>query len=144
MVFVTDRGKNIINAMKLLKIERLNCYDHLLNNVVGKVCQIDVIEHVLQPVRALVKFIKIGGHNNKLEKSLKSHCPTRWNTQHDMGESVDENFDRLETILNDMNESHRITAINRLHLKEIILFLKVFKTISVELEHSLKPTLYLV
>lgn len=144
MVLVTDRGTNIISAGNILKINRLNCYDHLLNNVVGHVCKIDLIEAVLKPVRSLVKFIKIGGHNNKLKKGLKSHCPTRWNTQHAMGSSVEENFDQLEIILDELNESHRLTAINRLYLKEILGFLRIFNSISVEMEKSHRPTLFLV
>lgn len=144
MVFVTDRGSNIRNAFRMLNITRLNCFDHLLNNVVGAVCSMDIVDSVLAPVRKLVKFIKIGGHNNKFEKGLKSHCPTRWNTNHDMGDSVEENFERLDEVLTELNEQHRLTAINRVYLKEVIAFLKLFKMISVQLEKSNEPTLHLV
>lgn len=78
IVFVTDRGSNIVNAFRMINIERLNCYDHLLNNVVGKVCKMELVDNILLPVCKLVKFIKIGGHNTKFGKGLKSHCPTRW------------------------------------------------------------------
>lgn len=142
--FVTDRGLNILNGLKILDIKRLSCFDHLLNNTVGTVCKLPLIDLVLKPVRKLVKFIKIGGHNNKFKKSLKSYAKTRWNTHYDMSLSVDENFEDLDTVLRQLNETNRLTEINRLYLKEIITFLKNFKDISDELEKSLTPTLYLV
>lgn len=144
IIFVTDRGLNIKNALNILNIERLNCFDHLLNNTVGKVCKIPLIDHVLAPVRKLVKFIKIGGHNTKFKKSLKSYVQTRWNTNYDMGAYVDENFDQLELVLNELRETERLSVINRIYLKEIIAFLRIFKEISVEMEKSNAPSLYLV
>lgn len=144
IIFTTDRGANIQNALKKLNINRLNCFDHLLNNTVEKVCKLDIVDHVLNPVRSLVKYIKIGGHNTKFTKSLKSYVKTRWNTNFDMGNSVDESFDQIEVVLAQLREEHRISAINRLYLKEIVNFLKIFKELLVEMEKSLSPTLYLV
>lgn len=144
IIFVTDRGANIRNAFRMLNIKRLNCYDHLLNNVVGKVCQLELVDYILAPVRKLVKFIKIGGHNSKFARGLKSYCPTRWNTNHDMSVSVEENFEQLEIVLTDLNQLNRLDVINRMYLKEVIAFLKLFKIISIELEKSNSPSLYLV
>lgn len=61
-----------------------------------------------------------------------------------MGSSVDDNFENLDVVLKQLKEEHRLTAINRLYLKEILNFLKIFKEISIEMEKSLSPTLYLV
>lgn len=144
LIFVTDRGANIKCGLNILDIKRLNCFDHLLNNTVEKVCGLPLIDQVLKPVRKLVKFVKIGGHNNKFQKGLKSFVKTRWNTSFDMSVSVDENFENLENMLADVNERHRIEAVNRMYLKEIVEFLKIFKQISVELEKSNSPSLYLV
>lgn len=144
LVFVTDRGKNLINAFSLLNIDRLSCFDHLLNNTVQKVCIMPLVDQVLKPVRKLVKFIKISGNNNRFKKGLKSYVKTRWNTNYEMGQSVEENFEQLENVLSELREEERISVIDRLYLREIIDFLKVFKQISIELETSLKPSLYLV
>lgn len=109
-----------------------------------KVCLLELVNHVLKPVRKLVKYIKIGGHNTKFTKSLKSYVKTRWNSNFDMSVSVEENFEEIEVVLNDLNETDRINAVDRYYLKEIIEFLKIFKQISVELEASNSPSLHLV
>lgn len=144
LIFVTDRGANIKCGLNILNIKRLNCFDHLINNTVEKVCALPLIDQVLKPAKKLVRFFKIGGHNNKLEKGLKSFVKTRWNTNFDMSASIDENYENLENILAELNEEDRIYAVNRMYLKEIVEFLKMFKNISVELERSNSPSLFLV
>lgn len=144
IVFTTDRGRNIVNCFEMIGIDRLNCFDHLINNTTEKVCSLEIIESTLAPVRKLVKFIKITGRNNKFEKTLKSFVKTRWNTNYDMAISVVDNFDLLNDLLLPIGEQNRIREINKYVLKEICDFLVIFKQISQELEGSLYPTLYLV
>lgn len=53
IVFVTDRGRNIVLALK--EEERLNCMAHLFNNVVSQVLKLEDVMEILDPLKKLVK-----------------------------------------------------------------------------------------
>lgn len=87
IIFVTDRGGNVVLALNSFK--RLNCFGHLINNIVKASLEVENrITDILPPLKKLVKYMKITGHNNDLNASLKSYVKTRFNSYYDLLESV--------------------------------------------------------
>lgn len=107
IVVITDRGKNIINAFKN-KNDRINCFIHLINNIVQSCCKLSSVVSILSPVRSTVRYMKVTGLNNKLNESLKSYVRTRFNTNIDMLNSVYRNWDELNKILEEKNEMKQL------------------------------------
>lgn len=47
--FVTDRGGNIVNSLR--NFERLNCFAHLINNVVQAICKLTCVLMITNPLK---------------------------------------------------------------------------------------------
>ncbi|OQV20693.1 hypothetical protein BV898_05276 [Hypsibius exemplaris] len=76
-------------------------------------------------------------------RKLVPACPTRWNTNMDMLNSIRKNYDQIETILRDLDEVHFLPGPKTL-LEEFAEFLKPFKDATVVLSADTSPTLHLV
>lgn len=71
ITFVTDRGGNMRNA--LTDCKRINCFAHIINNIVHHMCTFKDIKDIISRSAALVRYIKITGQNDNplLRSSLK-------------------------------------------------------------------------
>lgn len=107
---VTDRGPNIVNAFKN-ENNRLNCFIHFINNITQKCCKLPSAMSILVPVRGTVRYMKVTGLNNLLAETLKSFVRTRFNTNVDMLDSVQRNWDALIKILNDKGEMTQLQKV---------------------------------
>lgn len=81
--FKTSRGSNVKFEDDEV-ISRLNCYCHILHNVVGAMCNVPAVEKIVKDVSALVSYVRISGLGVKCEPKLTKFSETRWNTVYDM------------------------------------------------------------
>lgn len=125
IVFVTDRGSNMLVAVRNMK--SITCFAHFLNNLVKAACSSgDLKQKIFKPLSSTVKYMKINGLNNLFEKGLRSYVQTQfWR--------IGMNF-RKYRIRNIKKES--VTAITK--------FLLIFKESTDEIEKSKEPPLHLV
>lgn len=102
VVFVTDRGSNIVAALR--HDVRLNCAAHLVNNVLETMFKESTLQtsppllHVqllLHSCRDLVGYFKRSAIMEKLDTALDQCVATRWNSHLAMLVSVDRNFDKI-------------------------------------------------
>lgn len=82
--------------------------------------------------------------NQLLPTTLKLNIDTRWNSIHDMFESISLNYQQCEDILLDRNETYYLNDINRKLVLEFVKFLSLFKVASEQLSSDTLPTLHLV
>lgn len=146
---ITDRGLNVAIALEQGNEIRLNCYAHLINNIVGKMCKVECISEIIKDAGALVKYMKTSGLNAKLAHTLKSHVTTRWNTVYYLLQSICKNYDEIQALLSQKERETRkytylekITSLNPRHLKMVVEFLKLFKDITKSLEGDKRLTLH--
>lgn len=132
-------------------LNRINCYCHLLNNIVGHMCAIEPVKATIEKTSSLVSYIRTTGLGVNCTPQLKKYVETRWNTVHDMLESVSINYVTLSKILLEKEESDgrsdvlgMLTSISRTELEIIFEFLAKFKIWIKELESDMKPTLWMV
>lgn len=149
--FVTDRGANIKYGLISAGLERLNCYAHLINNLVQCMLNYPEIKRIIEKVSALITYMKYSGLNGRLKKSLKKHTPTRWNSAQISFDGVVENYDDILDLLLEKqrtdpkkNVLHLITDLNRAHLTRLNEFLKPFKMFTDQLEGDKYETLHYV
>lgn len=141
ITFITDRGGNMRTG--LTDCVRLNCYAHIINNIVQKMCKLDDVDGLITKAASLVRYMKITGLNNneQLVSSLKSYCETRFNTVVDMFESIERNYYGILNLLQEKQQKTKqtnllpkITCLDNGQLKLIIDFLKIFKEITTDIE----------
>ena len=110
-VFVTDRGANILAALKNYK--HISCCDHMINTVLSHVFEakgmddLPRIRSLLTASKELVRYFKKSGHMKLLPTSLKQEVCTRWNTMFYLLESVQKNYKEIAHILLTNNEMYR-------------------------------------
>lgn len=129
-IFTTDRGSNMIAA--LADVQRIDCIAHILNTVLRNTfderkCCPDAVTRLLTASKSLVRYVKKTGLQNIIQGTLKQSVETRWNSTLLMIESLEKNFDDLQTAIKDHcpGESRRLAAIDHTLLTELIEFLKV-------------------
>lgn len=140
IVFVTDRSRQMMKADT-----RLNCFNHLLNQVLEKAVANPDFEKFVSTYKTLVLYLKSSTNlMDNLGKTLKTYGPPRWSRIFKMLNSVFENFDNILKILKERSLAKRFPIENeRETLSAIVQFFKVFFEASVHLEGSNYPTLYL-
>lgn len=142
-IIVTDRGSNMVAAFK--QFRHIYCIDQLLNNVIEKgIKEVDEISELCNLSSKLVEYFKISGENSKLNSSLKSFCPSRWNTMFYLLESIENNWLEIRKFLKVKNELQRIENINLSYVKGIVKALKPFEQASKIFEEEKYATLPLV
>lgn len=142
-IIVTDRGSNMIKAFH--DLQKTHCINHLLNNAVEKgINAVPEVSLMVSTCSKLVKFFKKSGMNSSLGFSLKSFCPTRWNTVYYLLKSVEINWLELANSLRDKKQTHRIEGLNINHLSSVVRILEDFETVSKKLEASKRPTIHLI
>lgn len=120
---------------------RLNCFPHFTHSTVKDACKIDSVETVINACASLVKYFKFNGLNNLLDITLKSAISTRFNYAVIMLESVYTQYEKIERILNERNESIRLRNIDRECIGKLIHFLNTFLSASKLTESNYKSTL---
>lgn len=138
-IFISDRGGNIRVALQ--EFTRLNCFPHFIHSIVKHACEVDGIKILVDSCAKLVKYFKFNGLNNLLEVTLKSAIKTRFNYAIIMMESIYEQYDTIEQVLRERNESIRLRNIDREQIGKVINFLTTFLSASKLTESNFKPTL---
>lgn len=116
-----------------------------LNNAVEKSIEsVPELANIVSHSTKLVKYFKKSGANSSLGLSLKSFCPTRWNTVYYLLKSVDSNWTEIISILKEKGQEYRIEGINKNNLAAIICLLEAFENVSKKLEAVKRPTIHLV
>lgn len=57
IVFTTDRGTNIVKALE--NLTRINCFPHLCNNLVKKMCNFASAKNQIELVTSIVKYFQV-------------------------------------------------------------------------------------
>ena len=126
-IFTTDRGSNIVCALK--NDTRVDCIAHILNTVVTTALARagEEVEILLDNCKNLVRYVKKTSLQDNLKKTLKQSCDTRWNSTFTMLHSVKEALPKLTEIFTDDHprQLHRVTCINTGLLEKLEAFLLV-------------------
>lgn len=147
VVCVTDRGANVLAAMKDSK--HISCCDHMINTVLTHMfdskshAECPAVQGLLTASKELVRFFKKGGLMRLLPTALKQEVCTRWSSIYMLLDSVLKNYDQVEHILQTKNELYRMAGIEKTLLEQLVSFLEVFKSATLELEATATPTLQL-
>jgi hypothetical protein len=128
--FTTDRGANMIAALKDEK--RVDCAAHIINTVLRntfdeeKECPKEIGE-MISASKGMVRYIKKSNIQHLLETCIVQSCDTRWNSTYLMLKSIKDSYDKIKEafVLHAYPELHRLTAINRAILEEVVEFLEV-------------------
>lgn len=101
ITFVSDRGRNIVNALS--KSTRLNCYAHLINNLVRSMCEIEKMVDIVSKACSLVRYVNTSSLKNfeGLHRKLKQMCETRFNTVHTTLQSICDIYEDVSNALYD-------------------------------------------
>jgi hypothetical protein len=102
------------------------------------------MELLIKSCQDLCSHFKRCEMNHLLPISLKLNVDTRWNSIHDMFESISINFLKCEDLLFNRNETNYLNNINRKLLSDLVKFLSLFKVASEHLSADTSPTLHLV
>lgn len=131
-------------------IVRINCYCHLLHNVVVSMCAVEPVKKIVDDTSSLVSLIRCSGLGSTCEPKLKKYVSTRWNTVYEMFNSVSTNYVRISEIILEKviadgisNNMDRLTVIPQNALKDIIVCLEKFRTWTNYLQADTKPTLWM-
>ncbi|CAF1199180.1 unnamed protein product [Adineta ricciae] len=143
IIYITDNGSNLVCGLK--GEVHLRCICHCLNLALHngvKLCP--NLELLIKSCQELCSHFKRCEMNQLLPSSLKLNVETRWNSIHDMLESISLNFDNCEDLLLERDETHYLHNINRKLVIELEKFLSLFKVASEQLSADTSPTLHLV
>lgn len=149
-MFYNFRGPNVKFENDDI-INRINCYCHLLNNLVEYMCAIEPVKQLVSDVSSLVSFIRNSGLNEMCDPKLKKYVDSRWNTVVNLFASVGLNYTKLGHILLEKEKADKSSDVvpkllicPRNDIDIIATFLKRFKLWSERLEADKKPTLWMV
>lgn len=133
IVFITDRGKNMANAVKQDFVRR-SCIDHFINNIIEHCSK--KVENTRINVIKVVKYLKCTGKCREMSGHINSFVKTRWNTLFDLFDSFLTVYDEVRMKISDKRPDiiSRFNRINRQTLADVRDFLELFKTLTIELE----------
>jgi len=138
--FITDRGSNIVKALDYHT--RLNCSSHLFSNVLDKSFAATTdLDNVLESCKKLVKYFKKASLQHLLPRSLKSQCPTRWNSNYRMLKSILDNWAEVNTVLARNDESLRTLNIDRNIVRALVELSENFEIIFKKLQLCSSPSI---
>lgn len=151
IVWITDRGGNVKNSLADFNV-RLNCYAHLINNIVKHMCGEETVAKIIKNASSVVKFFKKSVFLTKdLEEALRSHCETRWNNNYYLLLSVSNNYNAMYDILRRKEECRpsenlvqKITCINKNEITQVTSVLKLFADITIQIQAEKYETLHLI
>lgn len=142
-VFVTDRGRNFIAA--LFSFDRISCAAHILNNILSNSTnQSKDFTDFVNKCKELVNYLRKSTNLQwKWKITLKSSCEIRRNSNVNMFETIQNNYNEACQVLGTKNQMDRIQDIRLDTLTEVIQLLQHFETATNDLQSTSKPTLYL-
>lgn len=149
VIFVTDRGGEIIAALKDYA-DRLNCAAHILKNIVdemlNKIGDDNPVKALLENCRRLVAYTKRSGIQYRLPNGLRNEVLSRWNATLFMLESIKlaQETDDLMDILEIREQSDLLTDIDNDLLEEVVDLLKPFLEATLHFEAKKNPTIQFV
>jgi len=125
---------------------RISCFAHCLNLVVQEMLKVDNADFqtMMSNCKVLVRHFKHSGLQNKLDRTLKQDCPTRWNSTYIMLESILEQYDKVYDILSERRELRFLYAVDKDLLIAVTDFLKHFKVASEKICSDKSVTIHLV
>lgn len=156
VIVVHDRGGNIRYGMLDESIIQILCYCHLINNLVGKMLQLEEVKKIIDAASELTSYVKNAGLCTHLEKTLKTYCKTRWNSVYIMFDSIIQNYGRIFKVLNEKQIANRsssssqklpldyISNISISTIEDLCHFLKPFRDMTLNLEGHKNATLHTV
>lgn len=136
LTFVTDRGGNIVKALDVLKINRVNCQAHIVDNIVKQINKVKPVDDIFKILLPIVKYVKITGLNEVFPDGckIKSFAVTRWNAAYRVLKSVYENWSQLQSELDKRKTKHSLEGLDKNDIKNLVDFLEPFKNYTDELE----------
>jgi len=161
---VTDSGANIKAAVRLMNIEHIPCTAHRLNNIVKKSLKLDSDDQLLPndqvQIITLIKLCRtIVGHFKHSEVDtrqlaekqqqmgvsvlkLKQDVSTRWNSTLIMLERLLEVKEPLTVVSLSIKRCPTMPTNDQWTIMEdLVMLLKPFETLTVQLSYEQKPTL---
>ncbi|CAF4859520.1 unnamed protein product [Rotaria sp. Silwood1] len=143
IVYITDNGSNLICGLQ--GEVHLRCICHCLNLALHNGVDLcPSLELLIKSCQGLCTHFKRCEMNQLLSTSLKLNVETRWNSIHDMMESISISYQKCEDLLLDRNETYYLDDIDRKLILALVKFLSLFKTASEQLSADTTPTLHLV
>lgn len=150
--WITDRGGNIRNALS--SSERYNCFAHLINNIVERMCmKVSVVKTMVSDASALVRYLKKSGlsSNEKFNHALQSYIETRWNTVYYLLTSILDNYNTILQILMDRESRSekkdlviKLTCLSKFEMENVSKFLHIFTKMCISIQGEKYETLHLV
>ncbi len=101
-------------------------------------------QSMMSNCKTLVRHFKHAGLQNKLDRTLKQECPTRWNSTYNMLESILKQYDRVHDILSERRELRYLYDVNKDLLLAVVDFLKHVKVASEKVCCDKSVTIHLV
>lgn len=148
---VTDKGSNIVKALKIQENVRLDCMNHRLHTCLRSAwessCEEDEqLKAYEDSSSSLVTFVKhSSGIQEQLPCSLKHGGDTRpWTALHRRADSIEKSYSCLEDILKTKGKLLLIANVDRALNKEILLITEKFVNLVEALEKACSPTIQLV
>ncbi|KAE8738458.1 hypothetical protein FOCC_FOCC016055 [Frankliniella occidentalis] len=141
LVFVTDGGKNVINALEILNIPRIYCMDHCLNIVLKTAFNMKMVEldlygetgrEVLKCVESAVNFVR-SSRRRKSENLKKLKKPPRtceatefprYMSHVPCMQDLLDNFDEVCTFLHNANEEETANNLSRDDIQVLVDFIQ--------------------
>lgn len=141
IVFVTDRGGNILKALS--SYNQISCALHFLSNTVKRVFQDGRPEELYDVCKAIVRYVKKSGKAELFDPSLKSSSDIRWNYAIIMMRSVvaKNNWEKVCQVLEDSRQTKLLKDATKEEITSLIGFLEVFYLATKTMESTKKPTL---
>lgn len=99
VTFLSDRGPNIKSGLANGGFSRLNCYAHLLHNLVSRMLTETKVTQIVAQTAKLSAYFKNSGLNTKLKTSLKLYTTTRWNSVFTMIDAIITEFNAAYELL---------------------------------------------
>lgn len=150
-IFLSDRGPNVRYGLEGFGLIRLNCYAHLINNLVKFMLEDPTVKSIIQSASTLASYLKNAGLNQHLKSTVKTYSKTRWNCVYVMLATIVKNHDGIFDVLSEKQRAMRkndllpmITVLNMCELTKICNFLETFKSLTDLLEGDINETLHYV
>ncbi|CAF3949970.1 unnamed protein product [Rotaria sp. Silwood2] len=141
VVYISDNGSNLVCGLQV----HLRCICHCLNLALHNGVDMCLnMEKFIKFSQNLCTHFKRCEMNQYLTTSLKLNVDTRWNSIHDMLESISLNYEKCEDALLNRNEVNYLDDIDRKVVVSFVKFLSLFKVASEQLSADTTPTLHLV
>lgn len=140
---VADNASVMECAFK--ELNGAGCAAHCINLVVVAMTDgVLEVKELLKNAKKLVTHAKKTGIQKKLPRRLCQSMSVRWNSSLKMIQSIEAVWVEMTQVLIERNEAAYLTGINIMTLRELLDFLKLFKTATDVMESDNQPNIHLV